>query len=399
MDIINVPQSELKQRMSRFISEMDKAHEAWELCAITGAASMFYLTGTICDGLLLIPRNGEGTLWVRRSYERAILESEFADIRQMSSFRTVAETLDSKLPYTLYLDTAHATLEWYSMLTKHLPFKEVLSNDAAIMNARSIKSEYELMRMRRAGSESDSLLTAGLMELVEDGISEAVLGAKLLTQFIKKGHHGISRFNMRNAADLLGHIAFGAGSLFPSVFNGASGTAGFYPAAPAMGRHTRHLSPGDLIYIDVCFGFDGYHVDKTQIYSYKAPPPDNVLAAHRHCLELERQAAKLLRPGAKPSDIYEEILALVRQEHSDSFMGAPGRTVPFIGHSVGLSVDETPVIARGFDSPLEENMTIAIEPKIGFEGIGLVGSENTYLVTDSGGVSLTGVPLDIIRIG
>jgi Xaa-Pro aminopeptidase len=57
---------------------------------------------------------------------------------------------------------------------------------------------------------------------------------------------------------------------------------------------------------------------------------------------------------------------------------------------VGLVVDESPVIAPGFDDPLEEGMTIALEPKKGIPGTGMVGTENTYLVTGHGGVSLTG---------
>ena len=397
MDIIKVPRIELERRMGRFLVEMDAAHSGWTLCAITGATGLFYLTGTICDGVLLIPRANDATLWVRRSFERSIMESEFADIRQMSSFRTVSEAMET-IPDTLYLDTAHATLEWYSMLSKYLPFKEVLSCDRALMNARAVKSEYELQRMIRAGGEIQRLLSQELATLVYDGITEAVLGANLLALFIKHGHHGISRFNMRNSAELLGHVAFGDGSLYPGVFNGASGIAGLYPAAPALGRHDRELRPGDLMFVDVCFGIEGYHVDKTLVFSYLLEQPEAVSAAHRHCLELETKAAEMLVPGAKPAEIYGEILSMVLPEYKDGFMGAPGRTVPFLGHSIGLSVDESPVLAMGFDSPLVENMTFAVEPKIGITGIGMVGSENTYLVTNSGGASLTGEPLDIIVI-
>jgi len=92
------------------------------------------------------------------------------------------------------------------------------------------------------------------------------------------------------------------------------------------------------------------------------------------------------------------VTASVKEEYKHIFMGAKGRTVPFIGHGTGLNVDEMPVIAKGFTAPLEEGMTIAIEPKIGIDGVGMVGSENTYLVTKSGGESLTGEQreLDVI---
>jgi len=397
MDIVKVPGSELEQRMIHFIREMDRTYDAWELCAITGASGLFYLTGTICDGMLLIRRGGDATLWVRRSYERSVLESEFADIRRMSGFRDVANAI-GPLPDTLYLDTAHATLEWYGLLSRYMSFSNVLSVDGVMFKTRSVKSEYELDRMRWAGRAIDRLLMVELPLLMRDGVSEAELGAELLALFIKNGHHGVSRFNMRNNSELLGHIAFGDSPLFPGMFNGASGIAGLCPAIPALGSFARILRAGDLIFIDVCFGVEGYNVDKTLIYSYKGRQPEYINEAHRHCLELERLAASLMCPGMKPSEIYEKVLASVRPEFELRFMGVPGRTVPFIGHSVGISVDETPVIAKGFDVPIERGMTIAIEPKMGFDGIGMVGSENTYLVTDTGGVSLTGEPSDIINV-
>ena len=55
-----------------------------------------------------------------------------------------------------------------------------------------------------------------------------------------------------------------------------------------------------------------------------------------------------------------------------------------------MQIDEPPVIAKGFDDPLEEGMVLALEPKRGVPGVGMVGTENTYLVTSGGGQSITG---------
>ena len=397
MDINKVPKSELSQRMSRFLGEMDKVYDNWEVCGLTGALSTYYLTGTICDGLLLIRRGGERTLWVRRSYGRALIESEFSDIRRMSSFRDVAAGAGT-LPDTLYLDTAHASMEWYGLLSRYLPFKNVLPVDNVMLGVRAVKSEYELERMRLAGSLTNRLLREELPKYLRDGISEAELGGEMFLLFMKNGHHGMTRFSMRNTEMSLGHIGFGESPLFPSVFNGASGTAGICPAVPILGGRGRHLRKGDLIYADLALGIEGYNIDKTLVFSYRIGQPEHVSRAQRHCLELERRAADMLRPGVRPSDIYREIFDSVDPEFKNGFMGAPGRTVPFLGHGVGLYVDEMPALAKGFDAPLEPGMTIAIEPKIGIEGVGMAGSENTYLVTETGGVSITGESSDIIIV-
>ena len=71
-------------------------------------------------------------------------------------------------------------------------------------------------------------------------------------------------------------------------------------------------------------------------------------------------------------------------------MGFGSRRANFLGHGVGLQIDEPPVLAEGFDEPLAEGMVLALEPKKGVPGVGMVGSENTYLVTPEGGRSLTG---------
>ena len=384
-----VPKSELISRFERFTGMMDKVYGNWELCAVVGGLNMFYLTGTMCDGLLLIRRGEEATLWVRRSFDRAVSESEFEDIRPMRSFRDIANVL-TRLPDTLYLDTANATLEWYYLLNKYMSFNHVLSLDSVILNTRAVKSEYELGFMRRAGKATDRLYREALPLLLHDGISEVDLGAELFSLFLKNGFHGVSRFSMRNVDSILGHVAFGESPLFPSAFNGASGVNGICSAVPVLGNRDRLLHRGDLVYIDLGVGIEGYHIDKTLVLSYRLPQQEHVIAAHEHCLELERLAVSMLKPDVIPADIYEHVTAAVNAEFQPCFMGVAGRTVPFIGHGVGLNVDEMPVIAKGFNSPLELNMTVAIEPKIGIDGIGMVGSENTYLVTENGGVSLTG---------
>jgi Xaa-Pro aminopeptidase len=395
MEIKKTPKSELEQRMNRFTAAMNAAYADWEVCAITGGVGMYYLTGTICDGMALIRRDKDAALWARKSYERAVLESEFGDIRRMTSFRDVAAAV-SPLPDTLYLDMASATLEWYGLLSKYIKFERTLPIDSVMLGVRAVKSPYEIAIMRRAGSVIDRLLREELPGFLQSGMSEADLGAELLSLFIKNGYHGVSRFSMRNADVVLGHVGFGVSPLYPSIFNGASGIAGLCPAVPVLGSRDVRLKAGDLIYIDIGFGLDGYNVDKTLIFSFCEAPPEHVRDAHGHCLELEKLAVSMMRPGAKPSDIYNSVLQAVRPELRGCFMGAPGRTVNFLGHGVGLYVDELPVLAKGFDQPLECGMTIAVEPKISVEGIGLTGSENTYLITESGAESLTGEQQEII---
>ena len=116
-----------------------------------------------------------------------------------------------------------------------------------------------------------------------------------------------------------------------------------------------------------------------------------MLEAHEICLQIQRAVQDRLRPGVLPSRIYDEIFSEIVSPRvfGDDFMGFGANQVKFLGHGVGMVINEYPVIARKSDEPLEENMILAVEPKKGLAGIGMVGIENTFQVTPEGGFNLT----------
>lgn len=229
-------------------------------------------------------------------------------------------------------------------------------------------------------------------------MSEAELIADLYAAMVKLGYHGVSRFAMFQMEMIAGQICFGESSIFPTMFNGPGGTRGQSPAVPALGSRERRLRRGDIVFADIGYGVNGYHTDKTQVYCFGAPPPAEAVAAHRACLDVLRRISERLTVGAVPAEIYQSIMASLPAELERNFMGIGRDRVPFLGHGVGLQIDEHPVIAHGFNAPLKAGMVLAIEPKRGLEGIGMVGGEETYLVTPDGPVCLTGGASDIIQV-
>jgi Xaa-Pro aminopeptidase len=128
------------------------------------------------------------------------------------------------------------------------------------------------------------------------------------------------------------------------------------------------------------------------------PIPDYAIREHERCVEIQDRIAAQLRPGAIPSEIYRNIMADLEPEFLKNFMGYGNRRVKFLGHGIGLWIDETPVIAEGFDEPLEDGMVFAVEPKKGIPDVGLVGIENTFAVNPQGGRSLTGKSKGLIEV-
>lgn len=185
-------------------------------------------------------------------------------------------------------------------------------------------------------------------------------------------------------------LGFGESSIYPTSFDGPGGCVGISPSAPVLGSRERKLRKGDLVFVDAGCAMEGYHTDKTMTYMFGRSLPDEVMAIHQRCVEIEHRLASQLKPGAIPSAIHQKTMESLDAEFLESFMGFGSRRVNFLGHGVGLQIDEPPVLAEGFDEPLAEGMTLAIEPKKGVPGVGMVGSENTYLVTQNGGRSITG---------
>jgi Xaa-Pro aminopeptidase len=70
----------------------------------------------------------------------------------------------------------------------------------------------------------------------------------------------------------------------------------------------------------------------------------------------------------------------------------------FVGHAIGLELNEAPALARGVAMPLVEGAVIAVEPKLVFPGLGAVGVENSYVVRAGGPERLTLAGDDPIRV-
>lgn len=383
-----VPASELEARLERFRRAMDAAHPGWEMAAVNHKVAMYYFTGTIQEGVLLI-RPQDAVFWVRRSFERACNESHFSDIRPMHSFREAAAFYGGA-PKVMYVETKKATLDWERMLHKYFAFEELGSFDSVLQDLRMVKSEYELKQMEQSGAIHETVLDIVAPKLIHGGISEAQLAIAIYSEMVQRGSHGTARFNQALGEEAVGIASFGKSGLVRTGFDGPGGTDGTCIAVQSIGNAFRKLQSGRLVYLDIPCGFDGYHTDKTVVYYYgdlaKDEQSKHLIEAQQRCLELEQEVVRLMVPGEPIENLYLRTMDKFDNIYGDAFMNG-GK---FLGHSIGLVMDEAPAIAKGFKQPLQPGMTFAVEPKIALPGLGMVGTENTYVVTEKGARSLTG---------
>lgn len=392
-----VPRQELEARLAALRARLTAADPGWQLALVNSKVNMYYLAGTMQDGVLTITPN-EAILWVRRQYDRAVRESEFADIRPMRSYRTLGEHF-GEAPAAAYVEAKTATLEWLGMVRKYLPFGEWKPLAPHLNALRAHKSAYEADCMREAGKLHEEVIETVMPTLLREGMSEAELCGAVYLELLARGSMGICRYNQPVGEDVGGFCGFGENTCDALAFDGPDGCAGTCIAVQSIGSPARKLKKGDLVLMDMPAGLLGYHTDKSVVYYYGSLADDPNAALIREaydlCASIERWAAAELKPGAIPEEIYQQAAAMVPDKFRKGFMGG-GK---FLGHSIGLTMDEAPVLAKSFREPLETGMLFAVEPKIMLDGIGLVGTENTYLVTEAGGESLTGHVLPLTEIG
>ncbi|MCU4158134.1 aminopeptidase P family protein [Carboxylicivirga sp. A043] len=395
---------EIALRQQRFQKLMQEHMPQTDGAFIFSRLNIYYFTGTMNVGVLWIPKDGQSILFIRKGEERAKYESALDAIVTFSSYKNIPATfLDRgmKIPSCIAAEMNGLNWSLSARLTKSLPNTQFIPGDHLLAMTRALKSESELQIMRDAGARHHKCMNDLLPEHLHEGISELEVAHKLLELYYQEGHNGILRLESFGEELFAGLVSIGDSGNFPSAFNGPNGAYGLHPAVPYMGNKNIKWEKNTPMIIDNCFNLHGYHTDKTHTYwrGKKSDIPANIQHAFDFCVETQNYFAEQLKPGAIPSQIWAECQQRVAASPwADGFMGLGKNKVVFLGHGIGLAIDEYPAIARGFDQALQEGMTMALEPKIGIKGIGMVGIENTFEITANGGKVITGKNDEIIVV-
>jgi Xaa-Pro aminopeptidase len=383
-----VPPKEIASRISRLQREV--AEIALNGAIILDGINMFYYTGTIQHGLLFVPADGAPVFFIRRSFERAKKETPLEALVQFRNFGEIPARLDDYGYQVSRLGVDETSIPVSIFKKVSGAFSQTAFQDISLAMSmiRSVKSDYEIGLIREAGKRQEAIQDQ-IPGLIQEGMTEWELGSAIHDHMLKLGSTGMMRLATFNSELFIGVISFGDSGNLPTASVGPGGLLGLCPAFPLLGG-ARRLKKGDTIFIDTGFAYQGYFTDKTRIFVF-GQPSQRAVDAHKICLDIQEAVRCRLKPDAIPSQIFEEVYQteVVSRNFEEHFMGFGGNQVSFLGHGIGLVIDEFPAIAEKIDFPLKKNMVIAVEPKKGLAGIGLVGVENTFLITEQGGEKLT----------
>lgn len=390
-----VPSEELGLRHFRLREQLARLNPEVGGVLIFSKQALYYASGSCAPAAVFVPRQGPVVALCRKGFARARLESALPHVLGYRSYGDWPDLLKEcglSLEGPIGLETHGLSFGLGQLLASKLPGVRFESADAAILKARAVKTAFELDKMRQAGQRHAWMFRRELPTRIRPGMTEEEVAHLTWEIGFSLGHCGILRMQNPGEELFFGCVAAGDSSNYPTAFNGALGLRGAHPASPYMGSSGKTWLPGEVLNVDTGFCLEGYNTDKTQSYFAGEPgdAPKDVLAAHACCVDITRALSARMVPGAKPSDLYALANDMAAEAgFLEGLNGLGESKVPFIGHGIGLCIDEYPAIAKGFDEPLEEGMVLALEPKIGLPGLGMVGIENTFEVRPGGAVNLT----------
>ncbi|WP_303722180.1 Xaa-Pro peptidase family protein [Malonomonas rubra] len=386
----------LKQECPARISRLQERLQQSELdgAILIYPIDVYYYTGTRQNGMLWVPAAGEAILLVRKSFSRAREEACIEDIRPFPRSKDFAHLFEGQRKIGLTYDVL--PMHQYGYYRKILP--ECDFADISIINRelRSLKSPWELERMRHAGAQL-SRIFAAVADILQPGIREIDLAAELEAGLRRIGGEGPVRLRAFNQELFMGLVVAGTSGSKGGFFDGPVTGQGM-SSAIGHGASEKLIEAGQPVLIDYAGIIDGYTVDMTRMYVC-GELPKQLQHGFKVACQIQDRIAAELKPGSICSELFAESERLaIDAGLGDCYMGPPGEQAKFVGHGVGLELDEFPVLAQGFDMQLIAGQTIAVEPKFVFPELGPIGIENTYIVTKDGGEKVTILSDELISV-
>jgi len=376
--------AELKERVSNFQDLLQK--KGIEGALLVQRADTLYYSGTAQNVHVYIPANGKPVVMAYRDFLRAKSDSswEVVPLQGMSKIPKYIQEAGLPLPETMGLELDVLSVNQFERYRKIFPDVKLVDVSWEIRLQRAVKSKWELARLEES-ARIHTLVLEFAKEVLHEGMTEVELEGLLAGKARSLGHGGYVRMRGFDNEFHVGAITSGARAAVTSCFDGPVTGEGVSIAHPS-GASMAQIKSGEPIVVDMVTVVHGYQIDQTRILSL-GPLSKELMEAYEVARQVEENLRRALVPGRVAGEVYEETLTWVRENtpYEENFMGYGTSRVRFVGHGVGLDLDELPTISKGSKEVLKPGMVVAIEPKFVFPGVGVVGIEDTVVITDEEG--------------
>lgn len=362
-------------------------------CLLTMNMNLYYVSGQVFNGYFYLPAEGRPYWFVKRL---TIPETNQVHvIRKPEQMPELFRDLNLAMPRKLLLEADELSYNEYIRL-QHVFRAEATGNASALIrHIRMIKTPWEIEQMRISARKHEAVYRE-IPACYRPGMRDIELQIEIEKRMRVHGSLGYFRAFGSNMDIFMGSLLAGENAGEPSPFDFALGGTGMHASGP-LGANGTLLREGTTVMADMSGNYTAYQTDMTRVFSI-GKLPDRAYRVHRVALEIQARMERTAKPGVPCAELYRDALAMAGQEGlEDCFMGTRFQA-KFVGHGVGLEINELPVLTTRSKDILQPGMTFAFEPKFVLAGIGAVGIENTFLVTDSGVEKMTLLDENIIEL-
>ncbi len=392
---LTITETEIKGRIKAL--QLFMQEKAIDLIILNQNSDLYYYTGTVQPLYALIPVAGMPILIARKAILRIKEEAAMCQVEFFSNTKSLQNIIaEYQLEAVNRLGFTLDAISYASVkrLTGLFPQAEVLDISLDLRLLRMVKSQTEIGLAQKAG-EILAEIPKIIYNSFNPGMTELELSATIEKYFRLNGHGLLIRCRKEGIEAGFGVCASGENALAGTKFDGICSGKGLAKAVP-FGAANEVIEAGRPVILDYVFNLEGYHVDQTRMFSW-GHPGEEIMDAYQAMVRIQQILAASLKPGESWSSLYETALKLVcAAGYETEFMGIGSDKVKFIGHGVGLELDEPPFIAPKMENQLAAGMVLALEPKVALPGVGVVGIEDTYVVEETGGRVLTKCPKNFI---
>ena len=360
---------------------------------VSDNANVLYLCGRVYAGFAYIPSEGEITWFVRRPVGLAGERVRY--IRKPEDIPGELAQDGISFPARLALECDIMSFNMVRRLEALFPDAAMTDGTSLLRGARAVKTPFEVERMRLSGLKHEAVYRK-VPGLYRTGMTDHELQVEIERISRLEGCLGVFRISGQSMEIFMGNVISGGNADAPTPYDFAMGGAGLDPSLP-VGACGEELKEGTTVMVDLNGDFTGYMTDMTRVFSIGGIP-QLARDAHQCSLEICRMFEREAKPGVEAKVLYQAACDMAESRGLHRYFMGHRQHAGFIGHGLGIEINEMPVIAPRSRCILEENNMIALEPKFVIPQVGAVGIENTYRITPDGAVSLTNAPEEIIPL-
>lgn len=386
-----LPREEASLRIDRFHKAM--AGAGIDGLLVADNADIFYLTGRVYAGFAYIPA-GMAPLWfVRRPVE---LEGDgVVYIRKPEDMASHIVAAGLAMPRRLGLELDILSFNQAERLRSVFPGAECVDTTPMMRAMRAVKTDFEVEQMRLSGLKHEQVYRK-IPKLYRVGMTDVELQVEIERISRLEGCLGVFRISGQSMEIYMGNVLAGRNADVPAPYDFAMGGRGLDPSIPG-GAAGEEIKEHNAVMVDLNGNFTGYMTDMTRVFAVGSLPQEAV-DAHQCSIDICRAFEREARPGVEARTLYEMCADMARERGLERYFMGHRQHAGFVGHGVGIEVNEWPVIAPRSRQILERNNAIALEPKFVIPEVGAVGIENTYVIEDTGARSLTNASEEIVQL-